>query len=288
MAPDHPLQWLLPWEFSWLAVLVFLPTAALYLRGQRRLAGTGDSPGGWRGLAFWTGLGLSYAVLHTGFDYYAQYMFFVHRGQHLVLHHLAPLLIALANPWRTLAAGFPEGNIKGRLAGALEAPPVRVLYRVLQHPLVAPVLFVGLIFFWLWPEIHFDAMLSHPLYLLMNWSMLIDGVLFWWLLLDPRDPSRVGTLGFGKRIILLWVATVPQLALGAHITFSRENLYDVYAVCGRAWPISPMTDQILGGVLTWIPPGMMAAIAFLILLSRMIRHADRNATPTTPARAGEG
>ncbi len=42
--------------------------------------------------------------MHTQFDYYARYMFFVHRGQHLVLHHLGAFLIALANPLPVFAA----------------------------------------------------------------------------------------------------------------------------------------------------------------------------------------
>ena len=31
-------------------------------------------------------------------------------------------------------------------------------------------------------------------------------------------------------------------------------VYDVYEVCGRAWPLDPEVDQLLGGMLTYIPP----------------------------------
>ena len=36
-----------------------------------------------------------YLSMHTRLDYYAERMFFIHRLQHLVLHHLGPLLIIL-------------------------------------------------------------------------------------------------------------------------------------------------------------------------------------------------
>jgi putative membrane protein len=267
--------YLAPYQTSWLAIMVFGLAAFCFWRGRRIQAQGKCLVSRWRASAFWVGLALCYVALHTRFDYYSQFMFFVHRGQHLIIHHLGPLLIALAAPWSTLAAGFPDGAVKQRLAQLLRSPVVMVPYRVLQHPLVAPVLFVGLIFFWLWPSLHFNAMLNHKLYLIMNWSMFIDGLLFWWLILDPRDPIRSGTIGLGKRIFILVAITLPQLLLGATMTFSKDILYEIYAICGRAWPIAPHTDQVLGGILTWIPPSMMAVVAMLIVLSRLLRQSEK-------------
>ena len=150
--------------------------------------------------------------------------------------------------------------------------PLGWVYRFLQHPLIASVLFVGLIYFWLWPPIHFDAMLSRNLYWVMNWSMLIDGVLFWWLIFDPRPPAITSSLGYGKRILLLALVAIPQMVLGAMIVFSRGMVYDVYEVCGRAWPMAAETDQLVGGMLTWIPPAMMSILGILIILRRAMRE----------------
>ncbi|MFE8070387.1 cytochrome c oxidase assembly protein [Marinobacteraceae bacterium S3BR75-40.1] len=273
-------EFLTPYDVSPLSLLAYLAAVLVYGLGVWRLPRE-QRPGTWRQLAFWLGLGLCYAVMNTRLDYYAQYMFFVHRGQHLILHHLGPFLIALSNPLPVLAAmgvgrpgprRFPRSLLYG-------------VYRVLQHPLVAPVLFVGLIFFWLWPSVHFDAMLSRDLYWLMNWSMLLDGLLFWWLILDPRDASHPGTLRPGVRILMLLAVVPPQIALGAYITLSDGVLYDVYAVCGRAWPMAAETDQHLGGLLTWIPAAMMSVIGVLVLLPRLMRQdRQRAAAPWT----GEG
>lgn len=273
---DSIVQVISPYEYSWLAAMFFGTAAFCYLNGQIQLAKQGSPESRWKVFSFWLGLTLCYVVMHTRFDYYAQFMFFVHRGQHLILHHLGPILIALAMPWQVLKVGFPEGRLKRIFATVLTSYPVVLTYRVLQYPFVASLLFVGLIFFWLSPEIHFDAMLSQSLYLLMNWSMFLDGLLFWWLILDPRDPIKTGSWGFGKRIILLWASMVPQLVLGASMVYRQEIIYDVYAVCGRAWPIDPITDQNLGGLLTWIPPGMMTVVASLILLKRLLRYSEEN------------
>jgi putative membrane protein len=270
------LDALLPYRFSATVALVFAVTLALYLRGLARTRGAGVlAP-----VAFLTGLAACYLVLHTRFDYYAQYMFFVHRGQHLVLHHLGAFLIALSAPWAVLAAGTPA-PLRRVLTPVLTHPLVRGVYRVLQHPVIAPVLFVGLIFFWLVPSIHFDAMLSLPLYHLMNWSMLIDGVLFWWLILDPRDPAVAGTPRFGTRLVMLFLIMPPQIVLGAWIALSGTEIYDVYDVCGRAWPLAPEVDQQIGGLLTWIPASMMSVLGVIAVLVRM-RRARRAAVADTP------
>lgn len=255
------LEFLAPWQFDPLAVLGLLLAVGLYGTGVLR----GARPPAGRALAYFTGVLLMYAVLHTRLDYFAQYLFAAHRGQHLVLHHLGPFLIALANPlpvWRRA------------LGGRLSFPGwLRQAYRVVQHPVVAPVLFVGLIYFWLIPGIHFDAMLSHPLYLVMNWSMAIDGLLFWWLMLTPRcrGPGHIVDLGYGTRVLTLLLVMFPQIVLGAYIALGPVDLYDVYSVCGRAFPLSPADDQLYGGLLTWIPAAMMSVLGAVIVLGRWMR-----------------
>lgn len=306
------LEFLAPWQFDPLAVVGLTVAVGLYVAGVVR----GARPAAGRVIAYFTGVGLMYAVLHTQLDYYAQYLFAAHRAQHLVLHHLGPFLIALANPlpvWR-MATG-----------GSVRLPRwLKATYRLVQHPVIAPVLFVGLIYLWLIPEIHFDAMLSHELYLLMNWSMAIDGLLFWYLMLAPKSPespaaaadlravarrapfSRLdvpsstpappwqhldalatepqGTwapgpagpghlvdLGYGTRIIILMLVMFPQIVLGAYISLGPVDLYDVYAVCGRAFPISPADDQLYGGLLTWIPAAMMSVLGAVIVMGRWMR-----------------
>lgn len=251
--------------------MVCLLAIVVYLRGLRQRQQRGERTGAGRTLAYLLGIVATYGVTQTHYDYLAQYMFFTHRAQHLVLHHAAPFLIALAAPLPVLADGLPQ-QVKTFPGRQCAARLLRPCYRLLQHPLIAPVLFVGLIYFWLIPEVHFDAMLSADLYQVMNWSMALDGLLFWWLILDRRTPQQ-GGLGYGKRIAILLAVIPPQIVLGAYIVFSEEVIFDVYEVCGRAWPLDPMDDQRLGGLLTWVPASMMSAIGVLLILGFLFRDA---------------
>ncbi len=266
------LTFFTPWEFSWLVSGSCAAAVVLYLRGLSRGADAGFA----RSLVFLLGVVLMYLVTQTHFDYWSQYMFFVHRGQHLVLHHLAPFLIALAAPGAVLAAGMPEAIKRwyARQSGLRRI--LTAAYRFIQQPFLASILFVGLIAFWLTPEIHFDAMLSERLYWIMNWSMALDGLLFWWLMLADTRDRITPQLSYGVRMLLLAAIMVPQIIIGARLAFSKQVIFDVYAVCGRAWPISPLTDQQLGGLITWIPAAMMSVVAALILLRRLLHSQSGN------------
>lgn len=269
-------EYLLPYDFSPLTILAYILVLGLYSYALFRMPDS-ERPGAGRIFIFTLGVLLCYGVMQTQFDYYSQYMFFVHRGQHLILHHLGPILIALSNP-------LPVMQFLYRQIPKVALPflaPIGWLYRLLQQPAIASFLFFGLIYFWLWPSIHFDAMLSRDLYWVMNWSMLIDGLLFWWLIFDPRSPFTTNALGYGRRMLCLALVALPQMILGAVIVFSRGMVYDVYEVCGRAWPMPPETDQLIGGVLTWIPPAMMSILGILIILRRTLREDTERASHAT-------
>jgi putative membrane protein len=48
------------------------------------------------------------------------------------------------------------------------------------------------------------------------------------------------------------------------------DLYSFYTLCGRIFPsISPAYDQMLGGMIQWIPPGMMNTAALLLTLNAL-------------------
>ncbi|WP_110855045.1 cytochrome c oxidase assembly protein [Paraburkholderia silvatlantica] len=264
------LYWLQPWEPSPTVMICTLLAAVLFVRGKRHAQVSLA-----RQISFWFGLGALYVVLHTRLDYYFEHEFFMHRAQHLVLHHLGPFFIALAYPGAALRAGIPFGWRQRFVRPALAARPVRVALDIVMHPVVAVGLFVGLIYFWLFSPIHFIAMLDWRLYRVMNWSMVIDGLLFWWLVLDSR-PAPPARLSPGKRVLVVIAAIPPQIVLGAFIFFTPRELYPVYSICGRAFTwLSPMRDQQIGGLLLWIPGSMMSVVGALVALRHWMRLSAR-------------
>lgn len=262
--------YLIPWIFSPVFVVSWLFVAALYAWLLiRKPSVVKKRYSLWRVLCFYLGWLSVYLVWHTYFDYLSQYMFWVHRLQHLVLHHISPLLLVMGLSGYT-ANMQPSLLVVWRFIPSIIHWPCGLFYSIVQHPVVAPLLFVGLIYFWLWPGIHFSAMLNQNLYYVMNASMLLDGFLFWWLILGPAWRGEPD--GFRVRIIMLMVVLVPQQLLGAYLSLSGSVVYDVYEVCGRAWPINPLSDQVYGGIITWVPASMMSVVGFLLVLRRRLNY----------------
>ena len=169
-----------PYEFSWPIWLAVTLSGLWFQRGLSRLAPV-DRPGPWRRIAFWAGLALIYGVTQTGFEYLAQRMFFINRLQHVAMHHVGPVLLALSAGGPAILAGAP-----GWVRRAFDSAPATLFMAFVQQPLVAAFLFVGLFWLWLIPPVHFAAMIDPGLYQVMNWSMAVDGILFWALVLDTR------------------------------------------------------------------------------------------------------
>lgn len=259
-----------PWDFSWVEYLAFALSLWWFAVGLVHVQPVERTPI-WRGAAFLLGMATLYAVLQTHIEYLTQHMFFLNRLQHIAMHHLGPFLIALGQPGPTILRGMPRPV--SRLA---RSPPIRRLIGVLQQPAVAAVLFVGLIYFWLIPAVNFRAMIDPGLYDLMNWSMVLDGLLFWSLVLDPRakPPARIS---FVARASLPVLIMFPQIALGALIAFAGTDLYPYYDYCGRLFPsIGALKDQMIGGLVIWIPPAMMSVVALLLVLNAVRVQEEEN------------
>src|SRR3546814_20868775 len=111
---------------------MFFVGICLFVRGTRfhRVSKT-------RQAFFWIWLVFLYLSLHTRVDYYAERMFFIHRLQHLVLHHLGPLLIMGAYPGQVLRAGLPM-RWRLRLRDFRISTPGRALEAILTNKILVP------------------------------------------------------------------------------------------------------------------------------------------------------
>ena len=258
----------LPWEFSWPDYLAAVLTLAWFVRGLRILPKDRHPPS-WRLVSFVLGVASFYIVLQTRIDYYAQHMFFVHRWAHFVLHHAGAFLIAMGMSGSVLWAGMPDF-----LKPVVGARPVRAALAFLQHPVVAPFLFVGLLYFWLIPQIHTRVMLDANLYALMNWSMAVNGVMFWSLILDsrPKPPARLSHL---MRALLILVIELPQMVLGAILSLTERDIYPVYTICGRVLDMTALNDQHYGGLIIWLPGTLTSFAAMIVVLVTMRLNEER-------------
>jgi putative membrane protein len=264
------LPFWLPWEFSWPIYLATALTFAWFVRGLKILP-RAQHPPLWRLACFVLGIASFWIVLQTRIDYFAQHMFFVHRWAHFVLHHFGAFFIALGMSGGVVWAGMPDF-----LKPVVASRPVQATMSFLQHPVMAPFLFVGLLYFWLIPGIHTRVMLDANLYELMNWTMAINGVMFWSLILDsrPKPPARLSHL---MRAALILVIELPQMVLGAILSLTEHDIYPVYTICGRVLDMTALNDQHYGGLIIWLPGTLTSFAAMIVVLVTMRLNEEKQA-----------
>ncbi len=272
------LDWLRPWEPSPTLLLLFFIGICLFVRGTR-VHRVGKVRQGF----FWAGVVILYLSLHTHLDYYAERMFFIHRVQHLILHHLGPLLIMGAYPGQVMRAGLPM-SWRLRLRDFRATRAGRITEGVLTNRFFVPLLFVVLVLGFLIPTVQFYSMLDWRLYRFMNWSVVISGFLYWNLILDRR-PSPPAALSPGGRVISPIITMVPQMVVGAVITFTEHDLYPIFDLCGRAIPgMTAVTDQAIGGLTMWVLAGFVEVFGLLFALATLMRLSGKNRLPNKQDR----
>lgn len=273
------------WDFTPDIVIATGLALAIYINGMVRRRTTLRRTPVERHLLFFAGVAAVFLALQSPIDPIADRLFFVHQIQHLLLRMLAPMLIALSAPEALLTAGLPRRVRRTVMAPVASNRGVRELFSVLGHPAVATVLFIAALYVWQIPRIHDFAILNDGVHYVMHVTMLLAGLLFWWLIFDRRPPKSAldmddydhpwwrlfgrhspHGLRYGVRIMMLWMVILSNILLGAATTIKTAELYPAYDVHGRLFGYSALTDEQIGGFIIWMPSSMMCVLAVLFVL----------------------
>jgi cytochrome c oxidase assembly factor CtaG len=84
-------------------------------------------------------------------------------------------------------------------------------------------------------------------------------------------------MGYGAAVIYVFTTAVHTSALGALLTFSRALWYPAYQGTTAAWGLTPAEDQQLGGLIMWVPAGVVYLVAGLLLFALWLRESERRA-----------
>jgi len=253
------------WPFSPDILLGTLLAAAIYLRGWWRRRGRPSAPSAWRHASFFAGLGALLAALQSPIDTLAEHSFAMHQVQHLLLRGIAPMLLFLALPQPLMVAGLPRTMRKRVLAPLFASRSWRLVAALFARPFPATFWLLAVPYFWHIPRFHDLSVLRDPVHYAMHLSMLLPALLFCWRVLDPR-PAPLGA-SYATRAVMCWAAIAGTIPLGAFLSLKRVPLYASYDLNGRIWDLGALQDELIGGVIVWIPGSMM----FFVLLLLVIR-----------------
>jgi putative membrane protein len=137
-------------------------------------------------------------------------------------------------------------------------------------PLVAWLIHAVVLWTWHLPVL-FQATLNNEfVHALQHTTFVLSALLFWWAILHGRDRA----IGFGAAVIYMFTTALHSGLLGALLTFSRTVWYPVYNGSTESWGLTPLEDQELGGLIMWIPAGVVYIIAGLALFAGWLRESE--------------
>jgi putative membrane protein len=161
-------------------------------------------------------------------------------------------------------------------AGA--ARPVASTWRFITKPLIA--WFIHAVALWVWhvPGLFQATLTSDLIHTVQHASFLFTALLLWWALIH----SRRGVKAYGAAVLYVFTTAMHNGVLGALFTFGSRVWYPAYSSTTQSWGLEPLEDQQLGGLIMWIPMGVVYIIAGLALFAGWLRESDRHLRDRVP------
>ena len=170
------------------------------------------------------------------------YLYSAHMVQHMVFTLVAaPLLIAGTPPWMWRAV--------------LSPPPVFVAFRFLTRPVVALIVFNGLLLFTHWPEVVEASVGSELTHFTLHVLLFGSAIVVWWPVMSPL--VELPALTPPAQMMYLFVQSLAPTIPASFLTFGHTLLYPVYGTFPRIWGISALNDQLIAGLLMKIVGGLI-------------------------------
>lgn len=173
--------------------------------------------------------------------------FSVYIFQQMVLVFIVPSL---------LLSGTPDWMLRPVLLNRWIEPVARFFTR----PLLA-FLFFGATF----TLVHFPLVCDrvchiHPLYGDVHTLLLITGLLLWFPLLSPLPEYP--RMSYPMQIMYIFLLTIPMTAVAAPITMAQSVLYTYYVEAPHPLGLTPIEDQVLGGIIMWVGQAVYLMFVF--------------------------
>lgn len=261
--PLPPGLFQLKWD--WDPTLIgFVILGYLYIKGLR--AFKGKSPvRRWQLACFSCGLFVNILALSPPIDPLSDRLFFAHMIQHLLIVNVGVPLMLFGVPFYVIMRGASPWWRRRVILPVMRSSFARGTHRVLLFPLVALFLFEGNYWFWHVPRFYNMALLHDGIHLVEHFLMAITAMYLWRSIIDPY-PLR-SPLPMGFRLLFLGFIMTLDSILAAGLSFSTEVWYAYEGIPMPRWWAdrwSHLDDQRLGGLIMWVPGGVLLFLSMTI------------------------
>lgn len=194
----------------------------------------------------------------------SEWLFSVHMTQHELLmlvaapliamgRPLAPMLFALPRRWRRAATTFAATGVN----------------RWITSPLLVFAAHALALWIWHLPSLYEAAVMNDGIHIVQHICFTATATLFWWSLVR----GRYGRFGYGAALLYIFGTAVHSGGLGALLALSPVPWYPLYV--SRAGAADPLVDQQIGGMIMWVPSGIVMMLFALALFAAWLGEAER-------------
>ena len=164
-------------------------------------------------------------------DISEEYLYSAHMLQHMMLSYFVPPLLLLATPLWLFRAVVGEGH--GRRA-----------VNFLTRPIVAGVMFNIVVVVTHIPDLVNRSVSNGLLHYSLHVLVVLTALCMWMPIVSPDKSYQ---LGYGAKMIYLFLMSVVPTVPAAWLTFAEGAVYKHYDITVRVWGLSVTTDQQLAG-----------------------------------------
>ena len=256
------------------AVLISLALVAwLYARGVRHLwresaAGLGIRK--WEAACYWGGWFALFVALVSPLHPMGSVLFSAHMTQHEVLMLIAAPLLVLGRPLIAFIWALPI-EWRRKVGRAVKVSWAEKSWRAITNPFAAWAIHAVVLWVWHAPALFQATLESETVHTIQHMSFLFSALLFWWALIHGRH----GLMGYGAAVLYMFTTSVHSGVLGAMLTFASSLWYPAYSDTTGSWGLTPLEDQQLGGLIMWVPAGLVYLLAGLALFVGWLRESER-------------
>jgi putative membrane protein len=166
-------------------------------------------------------------------DISEEYLYSMHMFQHMLYSYFMPPLMLIATPLWLYDLIFSGAR-------------ARKVVNFMTKPVVAGLLFNCVIMVTHIPQMVNRSVSNGPLHYSLHVLVVTSALLMWSPICGP-DRSR--HLGYGGKMIYLFLMSVVPTVPAAWLTFADGAVYKHYDIAVRVWGLSVTTDQQLAGAI---------------------------------------
>ena len=254
---------------------VLILTFLVYLTGLLRLwrvAGRGHGVSFRAAGSFLAGWASLVVATIGPFHRMSETLFSAHMTQHEMLMLISAPLIVVGRP-QIASVWFLPASERYRISTIITERTFKTAWRFISGGFVAFLIHAAALWVWHIPVL-FDATLTNEaVHAMQHASFFGTALLFWWAIVNSAADWKSSFIA----VLFLFLTSLHSGILGAFLTFTREVWYSAYLNSTASWGVTPLEDQQLGGLIMWVPAGIVYIGAGLIIFARMLAQTESRA-----------